>query len=186
MKFYNFIIEKRTIRKFKKKNVPENILKKCVNAARLSSSASNLQPLEYIIITNKNLLEKIYENLGWARYIPEFNNEKAKPQSYIIILLNKKISKNADKDIGISAERICLVAKEQKLGSCMIGDFNRKIKKILKIPKNYDPALIIALGYPAEKSKVVRIKNGIKYYYESGVLKVPKRELSSILHINQF
>ena len=47
--FYQLIIKRRTIRRFKPEKVPLELLKKSVNAGRLAPSAANLQPLEYIL-----------------------------------------------------------------------------------------------------------------------------------------
>ena len=60
MSIYNIIRQKRTIRLFKDKKIPYDVLEKCVDAARLSSSARNAKPLEYIIIDNKEMLAKLF------------------------------------------------------------------------------------------------------------------------------
>jgi len=53
-------------------------------------------------------------------------------------------------DIGIAAEHICLAAKAEGLGSCMLGWFDEPaVKKLLDIPKSRRVPLIITLGYPA-------------------------------------
>ncbi len=188
MKVYDAILKRRTIRKFKNKKVPLFILKKCINAARMSASSSNLQPLEYVVVNDERLLNKVYEYLEWAVYIPGFDNSREKPKAYIVILVNKNIRENADKDVGIAAENIALVAFESGLGSCMIGSIDRKkLRKVLNIPKYYEISLVMALGYPAEKSKTVDFKNSVKYYYEDKKnLIVPKRKLKDILHINEY
>ncbi len=51
-------------------------------------------------------------------------------------------------DIGIASENICLQAKAEGLGSCMIGWFDEKLlRKILNIPATKGVELIITLGY---------------------------------------
>jgi len=50
MTFYETLIKRRSIRRFKAMPVPYAVLDKCVNAARLAPSAANLQPLEYIVV----------------------------------------------------------------------------------------------------------------------------------------
>ena len=55
MDVYNVILKRRSIRRFKQDKIPIDILEKLVNSARVSASAANLQPLEYIIITNNHL-----------------------------------------------------------------------------------------------------------------------------------
>lgn len=192
MDIYRTIISRRTIRKFKQKKIYSRLLEKLVNAGRLAPSAANLQPLEYLIITDQDLKEKIFPNLAWAGYIkPEGNpGEGEEPEAYIIILVNKKISISSDKDIGASAENINLAAKEEGIGCCWIGAFKKKpIIKILDIPENFSIGLVMALGYPAEKPvfEDVDKNSSIKYYKNSsGTLHVPKRKLDDILHFNYF
>jgi len=51
-------------------------------------------------------------------------------------------------DLGIVASHICLAATDEGLGSCIIGWFDeKKIQKVLDIPKNKRVILVILLGY---------------------------------------
>jgi len=62
-------------------------------------------------------------------------------------------------DIGIATENICLQAKAEQLGSCIIGWFDeRQIKKLLKIPKSKRVELIITLGYSLSDQREKRRK----------------------------
>jgi nitroreductase len=55
-------------------------------------------------------------------------------------------------DIGIAAEHFCLEAAEEGLGTCILGWFNeKKVKKILSIPKLKRVELIISLGFSADE-----------------------------------
>jgi nitroreductase len=46
-----------------------------------------------------------------------------------------------------------LVAEENNLGTCWVGAFNEnEVAKILNLPKNLRPIVIVPIGYPAEKS----------------------------------
>ena len=57
-------------------------------------------------------------------------------------------------DLGILAEHICLAAVVEGLGTCMIGWFNEsKIRKLLDIPKQKRPILIITLGYSTQQTR---------------------------------
>lgn len=192
MSIYKEIISRRTIRKFKQEKIKPALLKKLVNAGRLAPSAANLQPLEYLIITKKNLKKQILANIAWAGYIKPEGDPKVgeEPVVYIIILVNKEISPTADKDIGASSQNITLAAMEEGIGCCWIGAFNKvRINKIFDIPKNYSIELILAMGYPAEKPKYLDVSknSSIKYYKDtSGTLHVPKRKFKDIIHFNGF
>ncbi|MFO7722805.1 MAG: nitroreductase family protein [Bacteroidales bacterium] len=54
-------------------------------------------------------------------------------------------------DHGIAATHFCLAAAEQGLGTCMIGWFNeRKVKKLLHIPRSKRLSMLISVGYPED------------------------------------
>lgn len=54
-------------------------------------------------------------------------------------------------DLGAAALQICLEAAAQRLGSCMIGVWDReKVREILNIPVGKNFGILIALGYPAD------------------------------------
>ncbi len=71
MGVYETIVRRRTIRRFENKPVSYQALERCVNAARLAPSAANLQPCEYLIIDEENLLDKVFATLKWAGYITD-------------------------------------------------------------------------------------------------------------------
>ena len=194
MKTYDLIISRRTIRKFQQKPIKLSILKRIVNAGRLAPSAGNLQPLEYIVVVDDAIREKIFHHIRWAGYIaPEGNpKENERPMVYIIILVSKEISlvPYFKYDVGGSAENITLAALEEGIGCCWIGSFNKKkIENILKIPEQYNADLVLALGYPLENPECYDIEKdkSIKYHKDtSGILQVPKRKFDDIIHIDCF
>jgi len=185
---YEKIVARRTIRKFAKELVSRDVLIKCVNAARLSPSGMNRQPLKYIIVNDEKLLAEVFGTTSWAGYLPDYGpSEEEMPRAYIIVLLDKEIRKNPGNDAGIVVMSISMVAYEEGLGSCILGAVDRpKLRKILSIPDSLEIVLAVALGYPAEKPIVDEVKNGdIKYWLDNNnVLHVPKRELRDLVKWN--
>jgi nitroreductase len=185
---YEKIVTRRTIRRYTKSRVPKDVLTRCVDAARLSPSGMNRQPLKYIIVDNEKLLAEVFSTTSWAGYLPDYKpTEEEMPQAYIIVLLDKEIRENCGHDAGIAAMAIAMVACEEGLGSCILGAIDRrKLRTLLSIPESLDIVLAVALGYPAEKPTADKIKNGdIKYWLDKkGVLHVPKRELKDIVRLN--
>lgn len=186
---YEKITERRTIRKFKQRKVPVTTLTKCVDAARLSPSGMNRQPLKYVIVNEPRLLEEVFSTTSWAGYLPNYYPTKEEmPTAYIIILLDKEIRQNCGHDCGIAAMSISMVAYEEGLGSCILGAIDRpKLRRILNISRQYDILLAIALGYPAEKPVIDKVKNGNTRYWldKEGTLHVPKRKLEDITTWNE-
>lgn len=185
---YKTILKRRTIRRFQQKQVPFKLLEKLVNAARFAPSGGNLQPCEYIIVDQKDLLEKVFSTLKWADYLeegtPPFGE---RPTAYIVMLLNRKIrQKGGQYDLGMAAENIMLTALEEGIGTCCIGSIDReRLINILAIPKHCDIELVIVLGYPNEIAIPEDMINSVKYWVdENNVVHVPKRKLNDVLHKN--
>ncbi len=187
---YEKITSRRTIRKYVQKDVPKEVLLKCVDAARLSPSGANRQPLKYIIVNDQKLLKKVFNTLSWAGYLPDYQpSQEEMPKAYVVILLDKNIRKDWGHDAGIAAMSISMVAYDEGLGSCILGAVNReKLREILNVPNSLDIILVVALGHPAENPVADEIKNGdIKYWLdENGVLHVPKRDLEHIVKWNRY
>jgi len=191
MDVYDAVVSRRSIRRFQQKPVSLDILKKCVNAARLAPSAANLQPLEFFIVNKKELCKKFFQTLGWAGYIkPKWTpNEDESPVAYILILV-KKTDKNLwyIRDASIAAANIVLVSENYNIGSCIMLKFDKeKVKEILKIPDEYIVDSVIALGYKSEVSVVEDLTESVKYWRDDKqVMHIPKRKFEDIVHINNF
>jgi nitroreductase len=187
---YEKISQKRTIRLFRQEKIDYSILEKCVDAARLSSSGRNSQPLEYIIIEDNEMLSKMFQLIMFGGYVSEDRRAKKgyEPTALIAILAKKEYAEFYKYDVGIAAQNIAMVAYEHNIGSCMMGRIDREgIRKALNIPEDYIIDLVIALGYPAEKPVVEETDSKTEVYRDDkGILHIPKRKLKDILHKNRF
>jgi nitroreductase len=191
MDIREIIKQRRTIRKFKQDPIPQEILRDLVDCARLAPSASNMQPLEYIVVSQKEICDKVFENLSWAGYIAPNGTPKEgeRPTAYIVILINKsRATKWIGHDIGAAFENILLGAWGLGIGSCVIASVNRKnIREILNIPFEYEIDTVIALGYKAHESFAEDNDDTVRYYLdENGNYHVPKRPLEKIIHFDTF
>jgi nitroreductase len=191
MSSYELMLSRRSVRQFKPDPVSRDILKKLVNSARLAPSGANIQPLEFVVIDDEELREKLFPCLKWAAYIAPEGNPKpgCEPTAYVIILVNADVRKSGfERDVGAAVENMILTAWEERIGSCWIAsaDTNR-IQKMLKIPENYKVDSVLALGYPNEDPIIEEMKGSVKYWKDSkGRLHVPKRRLDDVLHFNGF
>jgi len=188
---YSAVKKRRSIRRFKKKRIPYFILRKLVDVARLAPTAANFQPLEFVIVDKKKLLDDVFQHLRWAGYLKKKGapEEGRRPVAYIVVLVNKnrcKFPQYVQTDLGAAAENILLTAVEEGLGACWIGAMDKKkISGILQLPKFLSAEYTIALGYPDEISKIEVLKRSHKYYKDkNAVMHVPKRKISAVLHRN--
>ena len=187
MDTHKLILKRRTTRKFEQMKIDKETLLDCMNAARLAPSGANLQPLEYILVTEN--LERVFGCTHWAGYLDNGTPEPdERPVAYVVIVLNKDISTEARYDVGLAAGNIILTALERGIASCLLGALERDaLMKVLNVPDNYAIELVIALGYPKQESIVDEIRQDIKYWLdEKGVLHVPKRRLEDIVHEEWF
>lgn len=182
------IRKNRSYRRFRASRIiTEKTLREFVNFARLSASGSNLQPLKYILSSEPENNEAVFQTLSWAGYLKEWDGPEnaEKPSAYIIVLGDTQITNSFGCDHGIAAQSILLGAAEKGLGGCMIGSIDRiKLRSSMNIPKRYKILLVIALGEPAEKVKLEKcsVEGDIKYWRDKdGIHHVPKRTLEEIV-----
>jgi len=192
MGIYETLLKRRTIRRFKSKAVPYEILEKCVNAARLAPSAKNQQSLEFIIVDEAQLLGKVFGTLRFASAIKPagYPPPEQRPMAYVVILSQNEIALKewVQCDVGFAAENMILAAMEEEVGSCCIGLIKTKeLSQILNIPDDYTIELVLALGYPDEEPILDEITDNTTIWEDKdAVLHIPKRKLTEILHRNQF
>jgi nitroreductase len=188
---YELIVRRRSVRKYTSKAVSRDVLDKCVDAARMSPCGSNRQPLKFLIVTDEPLLRRVFPTTSWAGWLPDyFPTDDEMPRAYIVILLDQTIRDDVGHDAGIAAMSISMVAYDEGLGSCILGGGIDRgaLREVLALPQSVAIALVVALGYPAERQVVDAVKAGdIRYWLdEDGVLHVPKRRREDVVMWNRY
>ena len=170
MEFFEAIQKRRSIRKFKKEDIPDELIQKALSAAILAPSAGNLQSWYFIVVKNKEIKLLLQEAAWGQSWIGE---------APVVIVVCADLNRNAIygergrslfvfHDTGAAIENLLLAATALELGSVWVGAFNeQEVGKILNLdtPKLL-PVALIPLGYPAEKpSGVPRrpLKEVVKY-----------------------
>lgn len=188
MNIKDLVLKNRSYRRFEESNcISKEELMECIDAARVSSSARNAQPLKYYMVNTKEENEKVFENLAWAGYLKDWDGPAPgeRPSAYIIMVNDNLISQNSALDMGIAAQSIGLCAVEKGYGMCMIGSFKKaEIEKVIHLDnRRYSIGLVLALGKPIENIKLVDMQNDdIKYYRDEEMTHyVPKRSLEEVI-----
>lgn len=184
----DLVIKNRSYRRFyQDEAVNLETLKELVELARLSASASNRQPLKYILCCETDMNASIFSCLAWAGYLKEWGGpgEGERPAAYIVVLGDKELAASFGCDHGIAVQSILLGAAEKGLGGCIIGSVRRtELARLLDIPERYDILLVLALGKPKEQVvlETVGADGDIKYWRDAQqVHHVPKRPLDEII-----
>jgi nitroreductase len=165
--FLDLIISRQSDRKYSEAPVERDKLDRIAEAGRMAPSACNAQPWKFIVVDDRELINKIA--IASSAKLIGMNSFVAQAAAIIVIVrenpnLSSKVGATIKKkdysliDIGIATENICLQAKAEGIGSCIIGWFDEgDMRKILSIPRSKRVELIITLGYslssPREKRR---------------------------------
>jgi len=148
--FYEVIRTRRSIRSYIPDPIPEEVLNRVLEAARIAPSGSNRQPWKFIVVEDEELKKRMVPVCGNQSFIAE--------APIIIVACGYDIRYNRGGymgdmsmlvDVSIAFTHLIQAARAEGLGTCWIGSFdNGAVKKILNIPKDVNVVAITPLGYP--------------------------------------
>lgn len=147
------IEKRRSVRVYEDKPIPEEKLRKILEAARLAPSARNCQDYQLVVVKNEKMRKKIASEATSESFIG------AAPVIIAAVALDPEFIMPGGipahpVDIAIAVDHMTLVAVEEGLGSCWIGAFKQgRIKEILGIPDRYRVVVLLSLGYPCQSPK---------------------------------
>jgi len=151
---------RRSRRKYLKKNIDNEILKKIIDVVKYSPSSVNCQPWEIIVVKNQEIKSKIAELKN--KFTPEHLRKKGFTSDFIaeapvLIFVCVDIKKSPFRfieDGAIAAANILLAANDFNLGSVYICGFSteqeeieKTIKQTLRLPKNIRLVAMLPMGY---------------------------------------
>jgi nitroreductase len=164
MDFMDLVMSRESTREYKKGlKVKRSDLELCARAARYSPSACNSQPWKFVIIDDPLAVKRVSDEVLSGAY--KMNSFVRDASSFIAIVSEKikpaawaggKLMRTDFRriDAGIACAHLVLQAEQLGIGSCILGWFNeRRLKKILSIPRSKKVELLISLGYPSNGSK---------------------------------
>ena len=150
----DFIITRRSIRKYSGKKIDESVLEIILKAGMYAPSAHNTQPWHFIVIRNRSIINEIPKLHKYA--------EMTKDADAVILVCADTKRQSDDgyyaQDCSAATQNILLSAHIEGLGACWLGvypqkDRMEKLKHLLNLKDNLIPFSMVALGYPAEKKK---------------------------------
>ncbi len=166
MEFSDLVRMRRSVRRYDDRPVPMQLLERICDAGRWAPSAMNMQPWEFIVVTDPVVKGQLGDSAGVMGM--KWPHIKAAPA--VIVLCAKNTSRFAHDDCLLAAENMLLQATEFGLGTCYIGGFSpERIRQLLSIPSGYVVPGMITVGYPAAETKPPE-----------------KRPLSELMHRNTF
>ncbi|WP_292370312.1 nitroreductase family protein [Methanoregula sp. UBA64] len=166
------LMTRRSVRKYKKEQIPDAVLAEILKAGTYAPSALALQPWAFVVVQDQEFLNKVSE---YAKPIMIAHMKDAhdgmsdaframlESPGYsiyyhaptVILIAGKTASRFKEIDCSLCAQNMMLAAHALGIGSCWIGSTevayeNRELMAGFRIPEGYSPVGTIVFGYPDE------------------------------------
>ena len=138
------LLLRRSIRKFKKEPIPEEVIQNILEAGRLAPSATNIQPWHFILLKEQEAKE--------ACSFGGFNGWTS-DSDFIIVGVYKPSTAMMDHyalmDVTIALQNMVIAGALQGVGSCWIGAWDdAKLRRVLGLPLDYKIVGLVPFGIP--------------------------------------
>ena len=154
----NTIQQRRSIRRFQERDIPDDILTKLLEAARWAPSWANTQCWNFVVVKDNETKRKIQETVS-----PRNPSSKAIVNAPVLLVVCGQLKRSGyynDQyptkfgdwfmyDLGLATQNLCLAAHDSGLGTLIVGLFEHdKVGEIIKLPPEHEVLVLIPVGYP--------------------------------------
>ena len=154
MDVFEAIRGRRSIRSYRREDLPEELMIKLIDCARWAPSAGNLQPWEFVIV-KEDSTKKALARASLGQYFI------AEAPVVIVVCADQRrsgwgygkrgVQLYCLQDTAAATQNLLLAAHALGLGACWVGAFDEEeVATILQLPKGMRPVAIVPVGYPAE------------------------------------
>lgn len=135
------IRKRRTVRSFTGASIPKEDLIKIVDAGRLAATGNNKQPWDFIVVTEKEMIEQLKVASLWM--------EKA---GAIIAVVLDPTTRWWIEDGAAAVENILIASTALGYGSCWLEGYTlpreEEFKKLLNVPEDKRLLTLVPIGVP--------------------------------------
>ena len=140
------------VRRYQDRPVPEHVIRRVLEAGRLSASATNKQPWHFVVVEDRDTLRQLGTLVRSGPYI-------AQAELAIVVAIDR--TPYAVSDASRAIQSMLLTAWSEGVGSNWTGFIPMEgVGSLLGIPAELDVLAVLTLGYPADA--VGRGKKGRK------------------------
>jgi nitroreductase len=143
METFEAIKKRRSVREYTGESIPREDIEKIVNAGRLAASGSNYQPWEFIVVTERGMIEQLKVAASWM--------EKA---GAIIAVVMDPTSRWWVEDGAAAVENMLIASTSLGYGSCWLEGYTlpreEEFKELLGIPKEKRLLTLVPIGVPVQ------------------------------------
>jgi nitroreductase len=131
------------VRKFDGRPIPDETLQRIVEAGWLTGSASNRQPWHFVVVRDRETIERLSEIARTGPYMT---------QAPVVVAVATAKSPFGLSDASRAIQSMMLAAWSEGVGSNWVGFSGRleEINPVLDLPDDFDVVAVLPFGYPAE------------------------------------
>lgn len=154
---------RRSVRRYEDKPVPKEVLVDIVDCARLAATARNVQPWEFVVVTEEADLKQLAAMVDYGKHI-------AAAGACVAVFCSD--TRYYVEDGSAATQNLLVAAHALGLGTCWIAgdkkEYAKLVREYLGVPDSYKLVSLVSVGYPAETPSR------------------PKRALDEVLHWERF
>ncbi|HXF82353.1 MAG TPA: nitroreductase family protein [bacterium] len=144
MDTYRCIVTKREVRTFAKRPIPMPLLRRILNAGRLSGSSRNRQPWHFVVVRDR---ERLRQLAGFGRFAQHVAG------AAVAVCLVVEGPRDLF-DAGRCAQNMMLAAWNEGVASCPASMHRHdEARAFLGVPPERVIAVVISLGYPHPRGR---------------------------------
>jgi len=140
------IKQRRSMRKYDAKPVPERDLRAILEAGRQAPSAANRQPWHFVVVKDEEMRRKLAEACSGQTWMGD--------AGAIVAGLGKPSvnEKWYAVDVAIAMQNMILAATALGYGTCWIGAFEHdRVRELLEAPEDLRVVALTPIGVPADR-----------------------------------
>lgn len=144
------LCSRRSIRRYTADPVPDSTLEEILRAAMQAPSAGNEQPWQFVVITDRGILQEV------SRFHPHAAMAQDAPVAILVCgdLKREKHKGFWVQDCSAATQNLLLAAHANGLGAVWVGIFPREdrvagFRALCDLPVHIVPLALVPLGFPA-------------------------------------
>lgn len=146
MDTYRTIISKRDSRSFTEQAIPDETVRRIVQAGRMAGSSKNVQPCRFIIIDDPKQKEEIAKCGDFAAWIPT--------APLLVAVALTDVGTRSEFDAGRAAQNMMIAAWAEDIGSCPVSMHHVECARdALGLPEAWRVCIVVAFGYKSKPQK---------------------------------
>ena len=166
MDVYQCIRSRRTVRDYKPDPIPQDLVRKILQAGRWAPSSSNTQKWYFIVIQDRETLAALGKIATHGPFIG---------QAPLAIAVVMDDAPRPQLDAGRALQQMELMAWSEGVGMCFVGvredNQQKAVKELLRIPEPMELITILPFGYRADAPKATG---------------TPRKAIEEIVHWERF